>query len=291
MAPRGMEWLCEKCNAFLSLDEEAGVSHEGEEVCGRNRQNASPPSPKRTRTQKENSLCQSCLGLLDSEYHLSLVDDVKRRLLEEDYSNLSSFQFCVHVPATMLVLQAALAHQVRGVAGRRETGYVKEELKLRITRLLEASLGMKSTANSPFQILLSFDQQQLNERSLELVSMVKDVKRQRKDRKIGQLTQALIGEVAEQATPEDFIQAGLLLANSPLSAMCTFQVSFMHDSLYLAGRYCKFSRLLSQTPWVVEGMRKTSSSVQELLCRKLQEVIRASNVRFSSSGREDVDVR
>ena len=287
-----MEWLCEKCNAFLSLDQAMDVNDEGREGGGESLQDLSPPSPKRTRsTEKENALCQSCVGLLDSDYHLSVVDDVKRQFLEEGYSNLSSFQFCVHLPATLLLLQAALAHQVRGGAGSGGTGYVKEDLKLRLTRLVETSLEIKNMVNSPFQILLSFDQQQLNERSSQLVSVVKGAKQRRKGRQTEQLTQALISEVAEQATPEDFEQAGLLLASLPLSVPCTFRVSFLHDSFYLAGRYCKFSRLLSQTPWVVEGMRKTSSSVQELLCERLQEVVRASNVKFSSSGREDVDVR
>ena len=286
-----MEWLCEKCSAFLGLDLATDVSHEDAEGGGGNLQDVSPPSPKRTRTEKENALCQSCVGLLDSDYHLSVVDDVKRQFLEEGYSNLSSFQFCVHVPPTLLLLQAALAHQVGGGDDSKGTGHVKEELKLRLTRLLETSLELKNMVNSPFQILLSFDQQQLNERSYKLVSMVKGAKQQRKHKRTGQLTQALIGEVVEQATPEDFVQAGLLLASMPLSVPCAFHISFLHDSLYLAGRYCKFSRLLSQTPWVVEGTRKTSSSVQELLCEQLQEVVRASNVRFSSSGREDVDVR
>ena len=38
-------------------------------------------------------------------------------------------------------------------------------------------------------------------------------------------------------------------------------------------RYNKFSRELSQTPWIVDGGRKTESSVQELICDKLEAFI------------------
>lgn len=285
-----MEWLCEKCNASFGLDLALVVDREDAEPRDGNLQDVPPPSPKRARINEE-KMCQSCVGLLDPKYHLSIVDDVRRRFLEEGYSNLTSFQLCVHVPATLLLLQTALVHQIGGGADRRETGFVKDELKLLLSKLLGTSLELNCTVNSPFQILLSFEHQQLKEKCHKLCSTVKVPRQRRKGRQVGQLTRAMIAEAVEQATPEDYKQAGLLLANMPLSVPCTCNVSFLHESLYLAGRYCKFSRLLSQTPWVVEGMRKTSSSVQELLCKQLQEVVRASSVRFSSSGREDVDVR
>ncbi|XP_042240106.1 tRNA pseudouridine synthase Pus10-like [Homarus americanus] len=57
------------------------------------------------------------------------------------------------------------------------------------------------------------------------------------------------------------------------------------------GRYNKYSRDLPQTPWFVEGERKLESSVQELLCHTLNEAVHAEDIKFSSSGREDVDVR
>ena len=34
---------------------------------------------------------------------------------------------------------------------------------------------------------------------------------------------------------------------------------------HLAGRYLKFSRALSQSPWVIDGESKTESSVQETI--------------------------
>ena len=55
--------------------------------------------------------------------------------------------------------------------------------------------------------------------------------------------------------------------------------------------YNKFSRELSQTPWLIDGERKSESSVEEHICQPLSEFVLASEWRFSASGREDVDVR
>ncbi|XP_045114054.1 tRNA pseudouridine synthase Pus10-like [Portunus trituberculatus] len=62
-------------------------------------------------------------------------------------------------------------------------------------------------------------------------------------------------------------------------------------AMYMAGRYNKYSRDLPQTPWFVEGERKLGSSVQELICDILNHTVCAEDLKFSSSGREDVDVR
>lgn len=63
------------------------------------------------------------------------------------------------------------------------------------------------------------------------------------------------------------------------------------ESIFLAGRYNKFSRTLSQTPWILNNGRKMESSVEEIISEKLKELYKAVDSRFSSSGREDVDVR
>ncbi|OON19337.1 TIGR01213 family protein [Opisthorchis viverrini] len=60
----------------------------------------------------------------------------------------------------------------------------------------------------------------------------------------------------------------------------------------IAGRYVKLDRYLSQTPWIIDTKRKLSSSVEELIADTVREQFgRNTNITFSSSGREDVDVR
>ncbi|KAK3881976.1 hypothetical protein Pcinc_013620, partial [Petrolisthes cinctipes] len=79
--------------------------------------------------------------------------------------------------------------------------------------------------------------------------------------------------------------------NTPTHTVTFGSLQCLHTSLFMAGRYNKYSRELPQTPWFVEGERKQSTSVQELLSAILNNTVKAQDLKFSSSGREDVDVR
>uniref|UniRef100_A0A665TNH3 tRNA pseudouridine(55) synthase n=1 Tax=Echeneis naucrates TaxID=173247 RepID=A0A665TNH3_ECHNA len=76
------------------------------------------------------------------------------------------------------------------------------------------------------------------------------------------------------------------------SSSCSLQdIQCLHTSVFVAGRYNKFCRSLPQTPWVIDGERRMESSVEELIAAPILSAFRANGFNFSSSGREDVDVR
>ncbi|KAI4461855.1 hypothetical protein MML48_5g00019231 [Holotrichia oblita] len=66
-----------------------------------------------------------------------------------------------------------------------------------------------------------------------------------------------------------------------------------HNSIFFAGRYTKYSRELSQSPWIIDGVKTMETSVQEIIFDSIKKVLGISenNLKFSSSGREDCDVR
>jgi tRNA pseudouridine synthase 10 len=66
---------------------------------------------------------------------------------------------------------------------------------------------------------------------------------------------------------------------------------FERDSVYMQGRYLKFQRGLSQTPWVLDGVRMGESSVEECIGDIALPFFRGSGYKFHTAGREDVDVR
>lgn len=61
--------------------------------------------------------------------------------------------------------------------------------------------------------------------------------------------------------------------------------------MYLQGRYLKFQRGLSQTPWILDGVRMGESSVEESIGDIALPYFRGSGYKFHTAGREDVDVR
>lgn len=69
------------------------------------------------------------------------------------------------------------------------------------------------------------------------------------------------------------------------------KVTVSREPLFIKGQYLKYSRELSQTPWTADGKVLADGSVEELLTGKLVECYKAKGVKFSSAGREDVDVR
>jgi len=42
-----------------------------------------------------------------------------------------------------------------------------------------------------------------------------------------------------------------------------FKVGLLSKNIFLCGRYIKYSRYLSQTPWMVDGKKLTEGSLQE----------------------------
>lgn len=55
----------------------------------------------------------------------------------------------------------------------------------------------------------------------------------------------------------------------PIHSMHLDKVTFTGPTVFLAGRYNKFTRDLSQTPWILGGKRLMEDSVQEIMVRQI----------------------
>lgn len=77
--------------------------------------------------------------------------------------------------------------------------------------------------------------------------------------------------------------------------MFSIVVSYTWKNFYLLGRYIKLSRRISQSRWGFSDHDKNKiivdTSIEEILSDSLKELINFGKFTFSSSGREDVDVR
>jgi tRNA pseudouridine synthase 10 len=80
---------------------------------------------------------------------------------------------------------------------------------------------------------------------------------------------------------------------TPTALLRLDRVTFTGPTVFVAGRYNKYSRKLSQSPWVINGKRMSEESVQEFIVAAVAPHFKVddSSVTFMSSGREDVDVR
>ncbi|CRL04294.1 CLUMA_CG017392, isoform A [Clunio marinus] len=92
---------------------------------------------------------------------------------------------------------------------------------------------------------------------------------------------------------EKFRQEFSVPPQEPSSALQLEKITFTGPTVFVAGRYNKFSRALSQSPWILNGKRITEGSVQEVIVDAIASYFKVSesSMTFMSSGREDVDVR
>jgi len=69
------------------------------------------------------------------------------------------------------------------------------------------------------------------------------------------------------------------------------EVVLNHEPILLYGRYCKYSRECSQTPWNVDNKTTLNGSVEEFLSKNTAPYFGSKAGILHGSGREDIDVR
>lgn len=77
-----------------------------------------------------------------------------------------------------------------------------------------------------------------------------------------QFNHSAIQRAIQNLSPSEFAKMKL---ESPCSGFQLESITFVNEPIYLAGRYNKYSRKISQTPWVIEGEKKVTDSVQEMI--------------------------
>ncbi|CAD5215797.1 unnamed protein product [Bursaphelenchus xylophilus] len=77
------------------------------------------------------------------------------------------------------------------------------------------------------------------------------------------------------------------------STKVSVDVLFQRESVFIAGRYCKYSRCLPQSPWTADEEIQivNGNSVSEKIGNIFVKSFHATGFRFIASGREDIDVR
>ena len=265
----------------------------------------------------KSTYCYTCLGLLEEAYIERLVQDIAVKVEKGEYRDLDTFHCCISVPMSLLVRREAMMQLLRYTMDETkfrspDDSFVKDDLKTDLNRLLERRLHpLRCSGTSPFEINIKFDHDGCDSECSLLSQLSPELKTQKKQKRRRrrwattttttttiacdvfcsdpEFSSQVLKAVLPNLSADGCIRTGLWLL--PATASCTPSVGFSRRPLYLGGRYCKYSRNLSQTPWVIEGVKKCETSVEELICGTLTAAVLSSSYKFSSSGREDVDVR
>ncbi|CAH0474946.1 unnamed protein product [Peronospora belbahrii] len=242
----------------------------------------------------EVSVCTCCLGVLSGDFYQKILADVQRLAEKGDY-DMKVFSLNIKLPSVVLLREYSLLHFLHLELGNffHKTSFdVKDVLKALLTpHISQIFQNGEYATKSEFAVLIDIK----HDESADEVRQIPSIKQQLEGtRKRGRGPPpvvdgfgAVFRALATLPTmPETIKSPPSRLATAP-RAVATFE----RDSVYMQGRYLKFQRGLSQTPWILDDERMGESSVEECIGDIALPFFRGSGYKFHTAGREDVDVR
>lgn len=241
--------------------------------------------------ENEKEVCSVCLGMtamgFSKEFQKQLLDDFLKA-----HHPTNSFSLGVTMAPSQYIREHSLRlHLKISKKPDERVPEPKEIFKQAVQNFLSETLKLPYNFLSPLSIKISFRHSETDDepRLLSKSSSHQPPKRRKVDPDsifIGDVVQSLI-----MITDEKFKLTYPCPPKSPNSVIEVENIELSRAAIYVAGRYFKLTRKLSQTPWVVDGERRCVSSVSEEICAPLLKKFDTKEYNFSSSGREDVDVR
>ncbi|CAK8688845.1 unnamed protein product [Clavelina lepadiformis] len=243
-------------------------------------------------------LCISCLGILMTPFLEDCSQKVAETVANDNYT-FNRFQCFYFLPHQLFVsdkVSQDTAKQLFGAnAVENEAHDVKEIFKILMEPLVTAKLKVPRSIDANFEIAINISHREAEKKVLPVM----------KSKSPRSFTHGKGKHPAKRLKPLDGVSIAqvkhaiskisveeLREMSSSLSQPCKVEaIQLNHSSVYVGGRYNKYSRTLPQTPWIIDGKRKLENSVQEFLGGPIKDAFRADGYNFSSSGREDVDVR
>uniref|UniRef100_A0A8C9R1H6 tRNA pseudouridine synthase Pus10 n=1 Tax=Scleropages formosus TaxID=113540 RepID=A0A8C9R1H6_SCLFO len=262
----------------IRLDIEKGGDEDGKDV-------------KESAEKTESNICVVCLGVLQ---HFCDKDFAKKKY--EFHSLVLSVslpaQLSVREHSAWLLVKKEMSREKTMCLGKDDVIQVKEAYKWILHSLVSQELGVPALAKSLFEVSVGFKHPETDGDShlfsfsfhfpfnVFFLSALKSV-----------FTRMAVVKALEKITEESFRRKFSCPPKRPTTLCALQEIQCLHVPVFVAGRYNKFSRTLPQTPWVIDGERRMESSVEELITAPLLSAFQAEGFNFSSSGREDVDVR
>ncbi|PFX29421.1 putative tRNA pseudouridine synthase Pus10 [Stylophora pistillata] len=240
------------------------------------------------------SICVACLGILEKSTETAFLDKIQSAIRSSGHQ-FESFMFAISVSHSLTLRQHSLSiflqENYSSAFDSRELDEiprVKDVFKWVHGPKLEERLQVNYKALSPFKILLDFTHRDAD-REVEFLndSSKSRLRHRRKRHKIenkpeeGRISSSSVNKaLAELTTVDRLKRVTDCPPKSPQFTMELSQITCAHDSIYIAGRYNKYSRTLPQTPWLIDNVRLRESSVEEKICDLVTAKVRCDGRPF-----------
>ncbi|XP_047430923.1 putative tRNA pseudouridine synthase Pus10 [Mugil cephalus] len=242
-------------------------------------------------------VCVVCLGVLQEHCGPVPAAKMSEAVKAEKYE-FDTLVLSVSLPAQLCVREHScwlhVKKEVREkglVQDKDDVIQVKEAFKWIMQGLVSKELGgVAVVTRSPFEVGVEFTHAETDADCHFLATTCPDCFRPTKNKQ-SVFTRMAVVKALEKISDARFLKHYPCPPARTTSSCSPQDVQCLHVSVFIAGRYNKFCRSLPQTPWVIDGERRMESSVEELIAAPILAAFRAEGFNFSSSGREDVDVR
>ncbi|TPX62387.1 hypothetical protein PhCBS80983_g00465 [Powellomyces hirtus] len=254
--------------------------------------------------------CAACLGLLHCDHKaigrgaLDIFHQQKYKLAVQNQTFVISTRLPSQLAIRQRSYQLLLAHELgeslpvvndQTAAEAKPLIEVKEILKYLLADAYAEVSGLAFDANSPFSVSVHFEHKETEEEYKFLTEIPDAEFKVKKTRQKGiivvnGISYEKITRAAEKLSYEHFRGASMCPPPPVANPVVLVKTELLHIPIYVAGRYLKLERHISNSPWVIGGNRMTEHSVEEFVAGRVDEFFRVDAHKFYSSGREDADV-
>ncbi|CAO3660732.1 unnamed protein product [Rhizopus stolonifer] len=248
---------------------------------------------------KNDSICIACIGSL--QYAEKYAQRVFESLVAETFQVNSISLSCTLPVSTMIrnhLIRIHLEEKGYGYAKMDEEGFIKEPkniFKNFLGDYIEKNSDFVVNNDAGFRMTVVLDHEASSQEHMILARLEKPLLnirtvRQKRRRVIAGDSRQCIGHALKKLNSEEAKKMTPIPPLAPTEESTVGAVTFTNTSTYVGGRYLKFSREYSQTPWNVRGAKLTENSVSE--CFELIKIRhKADDAKFCTAGREDANVR
>ncbi|KAI9484035.1 MAG: hypothetical protein EXX96DRAFT_162560 [Benjaminiella poitrasii] len=258
----------------------------------------------------DNSICTACLGSI--QFAESYVNDVHERLKEEDYKVDSCNLNCT-LPVSILhrdhLLKAHVSNTLQQKYADQEyiadlvriykninTRDPKDFFKYLFGLKLKEETGLQLETEAPLRMTVVIGHESTCKEHMFLTKLkepllnMRTVRQKKMRVTIGDSRSCIIE--ALKRLDDNEAKEVTAIPPSTVTEQAKFDsVELVHASTYVGGRYFKFSREYSQTPWAIKGQKLAEHSVSGCIVDIVRKYHRADDTKFVSAGREDANVR
>ncbi|KAJ3183292.1 putative tRNA pseudouridine synthase Pus10 [Gaertneriomyces sp. JEL0708] len=254
-------------------------------------------------TREQVAACAACLGLLQVDYD-DLATQAHAIFKKQGYvlgASNQTFVVSMRLPPQLAIRQRSFSLLINEGLSEEEREQlpgaidVKEVFRYLMSDAYASVSGLQFDPTSPYMVTVHYTHQETEKEFMFMTKIPEaDFKIKTARAKGRQIISGAsfekIAKSVEKLSYQHFTAHGMC----PPPAISTLpkleEKSVQHAAIYVAGRYLKLQRGISNSPWIIGGKRLAEHSVEELIGTKVDAFFRNDEHKFYSSGREDADV-